>query len=200
MPRPAGCFDIERTLVPSLTALVRAEVDAIRPIANARRVRVESFVDSGAGVFQGDGARMSQVVHNLLAHALACTQAGGNVLVECHGRGEFAEIVVRDNGSGLPAETLDHVFDPTWQMQNARAEGARSPGVWLGLAVIHRVVELHGGRIFAASGGHGLGAAFTVHLPLQVVAAKLPGSGDEGVSGPVRSTGRVFPKRSGRSP
>ena len=196
----AGCFNIDKALVPSLSALVRSEVESIRPVASARRVRVESFVDSGAGVFEGDSDRMRQVIHNLLAHALACTQAGGNVLVECHGRGEFAEIVVRDNGSGISAETLEHVFDPTWQMQHARSDGGRAPGVWLGLAVIHRVVELHGGRLFAASGGHGLGAAFTVRLPLQLAAANLPAPGDEVVSGPFRASGRVFPKRPGRSP
>jgi signal transduction histidine kinase len=138
---------------------------------------------------------MRQVVHNLLAHALASTQAGGNVLVECHGHGEFAEIVVRDNGSGISAETLPHVFDPAWQMQHARSDGARSAGMWLGLAVVHRIVELHGGRMFAASSGHGLGSVFTVRMPLQVAAAALPSPGDEVVSGPFRSTGRVFPKR-----
>jgi signal transduction histidine kinase len=196
----AGCFTLEKTLVPSLSALVHSEVDAIRPVASARRVRVESFVDSGAGVFEGDAARMRQVVHNLLAHALACTQAGGNVLVECHGRSEFAEIIVRDNGAGISADTLSHVFDASWQMQHARADGARSPGVWLGLAVIHRIVELHGGRLFAHSDGHGLGAVFTVRLPLQVSAAKLPAAGEEVVSGPFRSNGRVFPKRPPQGP
>jgi signal transduction histidine kinase len=196
----AGCFSIDKALVPSLSALVHSEVEAIRPIASARRVRVESFIDSSAGVFEGDAGRMRQVIHNLLAHALACTQAGGNVLVECHGRNEFAEIVVRDNGAGIPADQLTHVFDANWQMQHARSDGARAPGVWLGLAVIHRIVELHGGRVYAASDGHGMGAVFTVRLPLQVAAAKLPAAGDEVVSGPFRSTGRVFPKRPAQAP
>ena len=194
----AGCFTVEKALVPSLSALVSSEVDAIRPVASARRVRVESFVDSGGGVFEGDAARMRQVVHNLLAHALACTQPGGNVLVECHGRGEFAEISVRDNGAGISAATLAHVFDASWQMQHARSDGARSPGVWLGLAVVHRIVELHGGRLFAHSDGPGMGAVFTVRLPLQIAAAKL--QGEDVVSGPFRSSGRVFPKRPGQGP
>jgi signal transduction histidine kinase len=117
------------------------------------------------------------------------------VLVESHGRGEFAEIVVRDNGAGISADTLAHLFDAGWQTQHARSDGVRSPGVWLGLAVIHRIVELHGGRIYATSDGHGMGAVFTVRLPLQVGAAKVPTAGDEVVSGPFRSSGRVFPKR-----
>ncbi|MEJ0034530.1 MAG: ATP-binding protein [Gammaproteobacteria bacterium] len=196
----AGCFTMEKTLVPSLSALVHSEVDAIRPVSSARRVRLESFIDSGAGMFEGDAARMRQVVHNLLAHALACTQAGGNVLVECHGRGQFAEIIVRDNGAGITVDTLVHVFDASWQMQHARSDGARSPGVWLGLAVIHRIVELHGGRLYAHSDGHGMGAVFTVRLPLQVAAAKLLAAGDEVVSGPFRSSGRIMPRRPGQSP
>jgi len=190
----AGCFTVDKQPVPSLSALVHAEVDAARPVANARRVRMESFIDSGAGAFEGDAPRMRQVVHNLIAHALACTQAGGNVLVECHGRGGFAEIVVRDNGSGISPDTLPHVFDPVWQMSHARADGARSAGMWLGLAVASRIVELHGGRIFASSDGHGMGAVFTVRLPLVVAAGALEGRRDEVVSGPFRSGGaRVLP-------
>ncbi len=116
------------------------------------------------------------------------------MLVECHGRGGFAEIVVRDNGSGISAETLPHMFDPAWQMNHARADGARTAGVWLGLAVAHRIVELHGGRIFASSDGHGMGAVFTVRMPLVVAAGALEGRRDEVVSGPFRSSGgRVLP-------
>jgi hypothetical protein len=72
--------------------------------------------------------------------------------------------------------------------------------VWLGLAVVHRIVELHGGRLFAHSDGHGMGAVFTLRLPLQVAAAKSPSAGDEVVSGPFRSSGRVFPKRPAQGP
>jgi signal transduction histidine kinase len=190
----AGCFSIEKHPVPSLSALVHGELDAARPVASARRVRVESFVDSSAGAFEGDATRMRQVLHNLIAHSLAFTQAGGNVLVECHGRGGFAEIVVRDNGSGISAETLPHIFDPVWQMSHARTDGVRTAGAWLGLAVAHRIVELHGGRIFASSEGQGMGAVFTVRLPLRVPAGALEDRRDEVVSGPVRSSGaRVLP-------
>jgi signal transduction histidine kinase len=190
----AGCFTIEKQPVASLSTLVHAEVDAARPVASARRVRMESFIDSSAGAFEGDAARMRQVVHNLVAHSIACTQAGGNVLVECHGRGGFAEIVVRDNGSGISADTLPHVFDPDWQMQHARVDGARTAGMWLGLAVAHRIVELHGGRLFVTSDGHGMGTVFTVRLPLVVSAGAIEGRRDEVVSGPFRASGsRVLP-------
>jgi len=162
----AGCFCVESESVQSLSAIVNAEIDAVRPIAGLKRVRIESFIDSGAGPLEGDAERLRQVVHNLLAHAVACTQAGGNVLVECHGRGDFAEIVVQDNGMGIAPEVLPHVFDPLWQMQQVRADGARAGGAWLGLAVAHRIVELHQGRMFVTSHGSGMGAVFTVRLPL----------------------------------
>ncbi len=162
----AGCFTIAAQRIPSLSTLVNAEVDSIRPIAGARRVRLESFIDSGSGPIDGDVDRLRQVVHNLLAHALATTPAGGNVLVECHGRPDHVELVVRDNGMGIAPDTIPHVFDPLWQMHHARTDAARAGGVWLGLAVIHRIVELHGGRIVAASDGHSMGAVFTVRLPL----------------------------------
>ena len=101
------------------------------------------------------------------------TPAGGNVLIECHGRREYAELVIRDNGMGISAEVLPHVFDPLWQMQHARADTARAGGVWLGLAVVHRIIELHGGRIVVSSDGHSMGAVFTVRLPLATTSPEL---------------------------
>jgi signal transduction histidine kinase len=165
----AGCFAITKARVASLSSIVSAEADAARAIASAKRVRLESFVDSGAGPLEGDVERLHQVVHNLLAHAVACTPAGGNVIVECHGRKDHAELVVRDNGIGIAAESLPHIFDPAWQMRRARAEGVRTGGVWLALAVVHQIVELHGGRTVASSGGAGMGAVITVRLPLATV-------------------------------
>jgi signal transduction histidine kinase len=188
----ADCFSIKPLSVASLSAIVSAEVEAIRPIAGARRVRLESFIDSGAGPLLGDADRLRQVIHNLLAHALAMTAAGGNVLVECHGRREYAELVVRDNGMGISAEVLPHVFDPLWQMQHARSDTTRAGGVWLGLAVIHRIIELHGGRIVVSSDGHSMGAVFTVRLPLassQVQTVRSP----EKMALPMRAAAKMSP-------
>jgi signal transduction histidine kinase len=160
--------------IASMSMLVNAEIESIRPIANARRVRLESFIDSGAGPIEGDSNRLRQVVHNLVAHALASTPAGGNVLVECHGRKDHVELVVRDNGMGIPSETLPHLFDPLWQMHHVRGDAMRTAGVWLGLAVIHRIIELHGGRIIGSSDGHSMGAVFTVWLPLATARTTRP--------------------------
>jgi signal transduction histidine kinase len=189
----AGCFNVETKHIASLSAIVNTELDAVRPVASAKRVRIESFIDSGAGPLDGDAERLRQMVHNLLAHALACTPAGGNVIVECHGRREYAELVVRDNGIGIAAESIPHIFDPLWQMKHARADGARAGGVWLGLAVIHCIVELHGGRIFAASDGHSMGAVFTVRLPLvAAVEAELAGGRlTDKMPAPARVAGRI---------
>jgi signal transduction histidine kinase len=189
----AGCFSIEAQRIESLSSLVHAEIEAIRPLASAKRVRLESFIDSGAGPLEGDAQRLQQVVHNLLAHALANTPAGGNVLVECHGRKDYAELVVRDNGMGIPAETIAHVFDPLWQMHHARADAVRTGGVWLGLAVIHRIVELHGGRVIATSDGHSMGAVFTVCLPLAVAqVAPRPRAGEK-AGLPLRVASKMAP-------
>jgi signal transduction histidine kinase len=171
---------------------VSAEVDAVRAVAAARRVRLESFIDSGAGPLEGDAERLRQVIHNLLAHAIVCTPAGGNVIVECRGRQDHAELVVRDNGIGIAAEMLPHVFDPAWQMRRVRADGVRTGGVWLGLAVVHQIVELHGGRVVAASGGPGMGAVFTVGLPLMAASqADTRSIGVGKIPASARSAGRI---------
>jgi signal transduction histidine kinase len=117
----ADCFGIDAERIDSLSTLVNAEIDAIRPLATAKRVRLESFIGSVAGPLDGDPVRLRQVVHNLLAHALASTPAGGNVLIECHGRRDHVELVVRDNGMGIPADTIRNVFDPLTRARMPRA-------------------------------------------------------------------------------
>jgi signal transduction histidine kinase len=172
----AGCFHVALKRIPTVSPLVSEEVDAVRTIASAKRVRLESFIDTPAGPLNADPERLRQVVHNLVSHALASTPAGGNVLVECRSRGEYVEIAVRDNGMGIAQETLPHLFDPVWQLHQARAEPMRAAGLGLGLAVSHRIVELHGGRIFVVSEGESRGAVFIVRLPVAVAAGALPAS------------------------
>ncbi len=170
----AGCFHVELKRIATVSPIVSEEVDAVRMVAAAKRVRLESFIDTPAGPLNADPERLRQVVHNLVSHALASTPAGGNVLVECRGRGEYVEIAVRDNGMGIPPETLPHLFDPVWQLHQARAEPTRAAGLGLGLAVSHRIVELHGGRTFVVSEGESRGAVFIVRLPVAAAAGALP--------------------------
>jgi signal transduction histidine kinase len=161
----AGVFEVRLTRIPSLSTLVSEEVDALRPIATARRIRLESFIDLSAAAIEGDGARVRQIAHHLISHALSSTPATGNVIVECRGRAGFVEMIVRHNGAGISEEALPHVFDARWQLEHARS-GKTGGALNLGLAVTHRIVELHGGRIFVTSDGEGRGAVFTVRLPM----------------------------------
>jgi signal transduction histidine kinase len=135
----------------------------MRPVSAAKRVRLESFIDSVTGPIDGDAVRLRQAIHSLLAHAFAHTPAGGHIVVECRTRETFVELVIRDNGVGIAAETLAHLFDPLWQVQRVRAEPGNAAG--LGIAVAHRVIELHGGRIFAESQGANRGSLIAVYLP-----------------------------------
>jgi len=170
----AGCFHVEMKRIATLSPIVSEEVDAVRMVAAAKRVRLESFIDTPTGPLNGDPERLRQVVHNLVSHALACTPGGGNVLVECRSRGEYVEVAVRDNGIGIAPETLPHLFDPVWQLHQARVEPSRAAGLGLGLTVSHRIVELHSGRIFVVSEGESRGAVFIVRLPVAVAAGALP--------------------------
>lgn len=177
----ADCFQVNPKRISSLSALVTAEVEALRPIASAKRVRLDSFFDAIAGPIQGDEVRLSQVAHSLVSHAIACTGAGGNVFVECRRREESVELLVRDSGIGISPEALPHLFEPLWQIQHARAEPTRNGAIGLGLAVTHRIVELHGGTIRVVSAGRNRGATFIVRFPARAasraVAAKALRSG-----------------------
>lgn len=114
----------------------------------------------------GDPNRLQQVVWNLLSNAVKFTPAGGRVEIRLMEVGNQAQIQVSDTGKGISPEFLPYVFDYFRQADSTitRAFG----GLGLGLAIVRKVVEMHGGKVQAESPGEGLGTTFTVELPLLV--------------------------------
>jgi signal transduction histidine kinase/integral membrane sensor domain MASE1/ActR/RegA family two-component response regulator len=150
-----------------LGAILGAALDAVRPAAAARQVRLEAALGTGPRIVMGDPERLQQVIWNLLSNAVKFSAVGGKVEVELDAAGDkVARIRVADHGIGIEADFLPHVFERFRQ-----ADGSMSRphgGLGLGLAIVHHLVELHGGRVRAESEGRGRGAVFTVELPVAV--------------------------------
>ncbi|HEX5760798.1 MAG TPA: HAMP domain-containing sensor histidine kinase, partial [Thermoanaerobaculia bacterium] len=145
-----------------------AALDAVRPAAEARSLRLERQVEPGVGPVLGDPDRLQQVIGNLLSNGVKFTPPGGRVRACLERRGERAAIVVSDTGPGIDPAFLPHLFEPF--RQGNRAERSQK-GQGLGLAIVRRLVELHGGTVHAESRGLGQGASFVVELPLADSAA-----------------------------
>jgi PAS domain S-box-containing protein len=143
---------------------VETALATVLPAAEAKGVRVERFLDAGAGPVLADPDRLQQILVNLLGNAVKFTPRGGWVEVRLEQDGGEVRIQVRDSGEGIDSELLAHVFDSFWQADasTTRQQG----GLGLGLTIARQLVELHGGGISAASPGKGQGAVFTVALPL----------------------------------
>jgi PAS domain S-box-containing protein len=145
--------------------LVESALETVRPAADAKGVRIEPpLIDAHIGLILGDPERLQQVVWNLLSNAVKFTPKGGRVSARVAKDGSDVEISVTDTGRGIPPEFLPYVFERFRQADSsiARMHG----GLGLGLAITRHLVELHGGSIDAQSPGEGLGATFTVKLPL----------------------------------
>jgi PAS domain S-box-containing protein len=148
----------------ALATVIETVASGLRPAAEAKLVRLDCSLDQAAGPVTGDPARLQQVVTNLLTNAVKFTPAGGRVEVRLERSDAHARIVVRDTGVGISPEALPHVFERFHQADssNTREHG----GLGLGLAIVRHIVESHGGSVYAESQGEGLGAVFTVELPL----------------------------------
>lgn len=147
-----------------LTPLLAAAIDSLMPAARAKGLRVQPVLDPSAGPVLGDPDRLQQVFWNLLSNAIKFTAEGGRVQVKLAVVDGSAEVTVEDDGVGIPADFVPHVFELFRQRDssNTRAHG----GLGLGLSVVRHLVELHGGTVVAESRGEGRGATFTVRLPL----------------------------------
>ncbi|HTT02777.1 MAG TPA: response regulator [Steroidobacteraceae bacterium] len=112
---------------------------------------------------EGDLTRLTQAVANVLSNAVKYTDEGGRIQVNVRAQGSWAEIRVRDNGIGIPADQLPKVFDLFTQVERA---SERAPGgLGIGLALVRKLVEMHGGSVTAHSAGAGEGSEFVIRLP-----------------------------------
>lgn len=169
-----------------VSPVIEAATDAVRPAAEAKGVKLQAALDPNAGPVAGDPGRFQQVVWNLLSNAVKFTPRGGRVQVRLERINSHVEIVVSDTGQGIAREFLPHLFDRFSQADGSTTR--QHGGLGLGLAIVRHLVELHGGSVHAASPGIGLGATFTVRLPLSIT--HRAEDREE----------RVHPKIEGRSP
>ncbi|HVR98808.1 MAG TPA: response regulator [Thermoanaerobaculia bacterium] len=148
-----------------LVPVVEGALDAVRLMAEAKSIHFETALDPDAGPVSGDPDRLQQVVWNLLSNAVKFTPAGGTVRVQLEQLDGRARILVSDTGPGIDPAFLPHVFEP-FRQADASSRRAQK-GLGLGLAIVRRLVGLHGGSVRADSEGAGRGAQFLVELPLR---------------------------------
>jgi signal transduction histidine kinase len=150
-----------------LVAIIEAAVDAVRPAAQSKGVRLELALEPSAGDAAGDPARLQQVMWNLLSNGVKFTERGGTVKVRLDRVDSQIEIEVADTGLGIESKFLPHAFE---RFRQANATSTRAHGgLGLGLAIVRHLVELHGGTVGVESEGLNKGSSFKVRLPVSAV-------------------------------
>jgi len=154
-------------------AVVESAVATVRPLLEQRRHQLSVSLSPRPIWLHADAVRMEQVVVNLLANAVKYTDEGGQIGLTVEQEGDECVLRVRDTGIGIAPEFLPHVFDKFTQADRTldRSRG----GLGLGLALVSRLVELHGGRVEARS-ALGQGSEFIVRLPVMAAPAAPPPS------------------------
>jgi signal transduction histidine kinase len=150
-----------------LSKVVAAALAVVEPAAASKRLRIEWRPPTGVtALVLGDPVRLVRVVWNLLTNAVKFSPSGGRVTLDLRAEGDTATLRVSDTGYGIPPNLLPQVFE---RYQQADADGG---GLGLGLTIVRRLVEAHGGSVTALSAGQGWGATFIVTLPLLREGAK----------------------------
>jgi PAS domain S-box-containing protein len=147
-----------------LGAVIDQAVESSRPLVESMRHELRVVPSPGPITLEGDAARLAQVFANLLNNSAKYTSPGGKIEVKTERRGKEAVVTVKDNGAGIPPERLDSIFEMFNQGQGSleRSQG----GLGIGLTLVRRLVQMHGGSVQAESAGEGKGAEFVVRLPI----------------------------------
>jgi PAS domain S-box-containing protein len=169
----SGKIELRRERI-ELAEVVRAAVEASRPAIERARHELVLALSPDPLVLDADGVRLAQIVGNLLNNAAKYTEERGTIWVRAEREGDWVTLSVRDTGVGIPPAMLPRVFDLFTQVD--RTLGRAQGGLGIGLALVKRLVEMHGGRVEARSAGRGEGSVFTVRLPLAPALARAPDS------------------------
>ncbi|HYV20399.1 MAG TPA: ATP-binding protein [Verrucomicrobiae bacterium] len=158
-----GTLQLRREPV-ELSAVVAHAVETARPLAEERRHEITVTLPPEPIWLQADPVRLAQVLNNLMNNACKYTEAGGQVWLSAERHGAEVVMRVRDTGLGIPSDRLGNIFDMFNQVDRSieRAQG----GLGIGLTLVRRLVELHGGSVLATSDGPGRGSEFVVRLPV----------------------------------
>jgi PAS domain S-box-containing protein len=158
-----GKFRFE-SLPVDLRAVVDAVVQTAEPALAGKGMAIDVDTARWSGIVQGDASRLQQVLWNLISNSIKFGKRGGRITVTLERAEGSARITVADDGAGIDAEFLPHVFDRFRQADSGATR--KHGGLGLGLAIVRHLVELHGGSVRAASDGSGHGAAFVIELPV----------------------------------
>lgn len=145
-------------------AMVREIVEASRPLLEKKEQRIEVDAPESLAV-SGDPDRLREAIDNLVSNAVKYSPIGGRIGISVARAGDDALVRVSDNGPGLSPEDMSRLFGRFQRLSARPTAGESSTG--LGLSIVKRIVELHGGQVTAESPGAGGGTTFTVALPLQ---------------------------------
>jgi signal transduction histidine kinase len=158
--------------VASLASILEGAVDLVRPMLERNSQQLVANLPAEDVWVTVDPVRVSQVVGNLLHNAAKFTEAGGRIALEAQVSRDGVQIAVTDNGMGIAADVLPHVFELFSQADRSldRTQG----GLGIGLSLVRGLVELHGGVVDAYSAGVGQGSRFVVRLPAMVLASGPP--------------------------
>jgi PAS domain S-box-containing protein len=185
----SGKMRIESALV-SLPSVLREVIETARPEAS-RRINIEltECVEETVEVM-GDRVRLVQIFSNLLDNAVKFSPDEGSVRVKCQADGDQLRLVFEDEGEGIDADFLPHVFERFRQADESktRAHG----GLGIGLALVKSFVEAHGGRVLAESAGVGSGSRFTVYLPRLAAPAPAVAAGEDKASAATTMAARLL--------
>lgn len=167
----AGKVSLQRERV-DMHQLTRAVVAMVQDTLREKGIRLELELDAASPWVHADQARMQQVLWNIIRNAAKFTPQGGRILVRTVAEGGEFTLSCTDSGIGIAQDALDRIFNP---FEQADAEVARSfGGLGLGLAIAQGLIQQHGGRIRASSGGRGSGASFSITLPCTEAAEAQP--------------------------
>jgi PAS domain S-box-containing protein len=162
-----GSIELKKERV-DLMAIIGHAVEISQPLIQAGAHELSVSLPPAPLFLEADPVRLAQVLSNLLNNAAKYMEKGGRIRLAAKQQGQEAMVSVRDEGVGISAEMLPRVFDLFTQVDRSidRSQG----GLGIGLALVHRLVELHGGRVEALSEGPGRGSEFVIHLPLAAAA------------------------------